>query len=81
MPREGAFQEEEVSSNGVVGLGAGLSEHEGYLVEGRKELCQWGARSNGQIPDRGGLWREWEVRKLDVCDQLFQELGCERGER
>lgn len=30
-----------------------------------------------QGPDWSGLWREWEVRKQDGCDQLIQELGCE----
>lgn len=33
-----------------------------------------------QGPDPSGLWKEWEVRKQDGCDQLFQELGCEGGE-
>lgn len=34
-----------------------------------------------QRPDWSGLWREWEVRKWDDCDQLYQELGCKGSER
>ena len=47
----------------------------GHWAEAVSMECQ------EQGPDWSGLWREWEVRKRNDHDQLFQELGCEWGRK